>query len=87
MTPFFVMGESPPIVADALQFEGLSLDTIAISVNQDAAFVLYDIQAVACSVNSLMLADNYKMISISASAHMYNYEYLFIGEPELVLRL
>jgi hypothetical protein len=82
--PVFVMGESPPVVADALQIG--ELNTIAISVNQDAALVLYDIHAVACLFNSLSFIDNYKIISLSVNAPLL-YDYVSIVEPEIVLRL
>jgi hypothetical protein len=101
--PVFVMGESPPVVADALQIG--ELNTIAISVNQDAALVLYDIHAVPCVYDSLTFTDNFKMISLSVNAQKIDRafgitsesvmimdsspdNYLsFVGEPELVLRL
>lgn len=83
--PVCLMGESPPTVAPALQFDGLALDTIAVSVNQDAAFVLYDRNAVVCSYDSLAIADKYKMISSSVNAKPYSYT--AFGEPDIVLRL
>lgn len=66
--PVFVMGESPPTVAPALKFEGLALDTIAVSFTQDAAFVLYDILAFERPFNLSAEADQYKMISSSVNA-------------------
>jgi hypothetical protein len=66
MVPTFAMGESPPAVGNALQFEGLTLDTLAVSFTQDAAFVLYDSQSIGCSFYSQSFEDNFKMISQSA---------------------
>jgi hypothetical protein len=65
IVPTFAMGESPPTVADALLSEGLTLDTLAVSVSQDAAFVLYDFQGDRVFV-LFEIGDNFKMISQSS---------------------
>lgn len=87
MVPTFAMGESPPTAIDALRFEGLTLDTLAVSFTQDAAFVLYDFQAIGSFYTSLAFNDKYIMDLQSANANLNKYRYNEFGEPEIVLRL